>query len=168
MAFVAQARPGSPAGRPILLGRVLVAVLVVGAILGQVAPSAGAMRMWCRTDPVVAIDGDLADVFVSGPLEAPTLVTGPNQIVITVPEGVHAKLVASTLGFGFGEVVTFEESRRLRATARGIELKVAVYVPATDDAMPVLVEFAPRIVGILQPASAEGTANAWVTLRTSL
>ena len=46
-------------------------------------------------------------------------------------------------------------------------MEIEAYVPATDDAMPVRVEFAPRAVGILWPASAEGTANEWITLRTT-
>jgi hypothetical protein len=53
-------------------------------------------------------------------------------------------------------------------TDNGIEVLVEVFVPATDDEMPVRVEFAPRILGILWPASAEGTANSWVRLRTEL
>jgi hypothetical protein len=76
--------------------------------------------------------------------------------------------VLKDLGFGKGEEVTFQESAKLKATEDGIEVVVKVMVPASEDDMPVRVEFAPRVVGVLQPASAEGTANEWVTLRTSL
>ena len=143
----------------------LVLMVVVAAL--ATATDAAAIRTWCRTDPVVAIDGELADVFVAAPANAPLLVTGPNRIVVKVPPGVRARLVASDVGFGKGEEVTFEESRKLRVTDDGIEVRVEVYVPATDDDMPVRVEFAPRVVGILSPASAEGTANAWVSLQTT-
>ena len=142
------------------------ALLALSLVLA--VPGVGAGRGWCRSDPVVLIDGEVADVFVLAPLDAPLKVTGPTEIVITTPVGVEADLVLAGPGFGQGEEVRFAESRRLRRTATGIEVEVKVYVPATDDAMPVLVEFAPRIVGILWPASAEGTANAWVTLRTSI
>ena len=161
--------PLPPIGQPLgaRIGRRAAALLMLGAALGATAPGAAALRHWCRTDPVVTIRGDVADVFVSGPLDAPVLVTGPNRIVIRVPTGVDATLIASTLGFGKGEEVSFEHVRSLKATDRGTEVVVKVYVPAVN-AMPVLVEFAPRIVGILAPASVEGTANTWVTLRTVL
>ncbi len=162
--------PLPPIGHPLgaRIGRRAAALLVLGAVVGATAPGAAALRQWCRTDPVVTIRGDVADVFVSGPLDAPVLVTGPNRIVIRVPTGVDATLIASTLGFGKGEEVSFEYVHSLKATDQGTEVVVKVYVPASDDAMPVLVEFVPRIVGILAPASAEGTANTWVTLRTVL
>ena len=144
------------------------ALSLVALVLVLAAPGAAAGRGWCRTDPVVSIDGELADVFVEAPLEAPLKVTGPTEIVITVPVGVRAELVLAGPGFGKGEKVSFDESRKLRKTEKGIEVKVAVYVPATDDAMPVRVLFAPHVVGILWPASAEGTANDWVVLTTNL
>jgi hypothetical protein len=152
--------------RPAAPRAALSAFLLALALFVATMPTVEAARAWCRTDPVVLIGGQLADVFVMAPPTAPLKVTGPNQVVITVPTGVPAKLVLKDLGFGRGEVVTFKESDRLRVTEDGIELIVKVYVPARDDAMPVRVEFAPRIVGILRPASAEGTANQWITLKT--
>ena len=131
------------------------------------APGAAASVRWCRSDPLVAIDGELADIFVAAPIEAPLTVTGPTEIVVTVPKReVSAELILATLGFGRGEKVTFAESSRLKVTDAGIQVQIDVFVPASDDAMPVRVEFAPRIIGILSPASAEGVANTWVTLRT--
>jgi hypothetical protein len=142
--------------------------LVLAGLALALAGDAAAIRTWCRSDPVVSIDGELADVFVAAPLEAPTLVTGPNEVVVAVPEGVRAAVILNDLGFGRGTVTTVEESKRLRATERGVEVLVEVRVPAKDDAMPVRVEFAPRVVGILSPASAEGTANEWIRLRTHI
>jgi hypothetical protein len=144
---------------------VLAALVVVGLVLALTAHDAGATRGWCKSDPIVLIDGRLADIFVSAPLDAPLKVTGPTRVVVTVPVGVAADLVISDLGFGKGEEVSFAASSELRKTAKGTEVKVAVYVPATDGAMPVAVEFAPRLVGILAPVRAEGTANEWVSLR---
>lgn len=130
-----------------------------------------AQRAWCKTDPIVVIDGATADIFVSAPLgsllQAVLTVTGPNQIVVTVPQGVNAWLLLSDLGFGRGNVVTFAQSPNLRVTADGIEVRVATYVPATGS-FPVRVEFAPRLLGLLSPASAEGTTNTWITLTTTL
>lgn len=143
------------------------AILMAIAALVATAPSADAYRQWCRTDPVVMIDGVVADIFVSGPLTAPTLVTGPNKIVVMTPPDIDGQLVVSTLGFGRGEDISFVESTALRSDQRGIELRIKVYVPAVK-AMRVRVEFAPRIVGILNTASIEGRANSWVVLKTVL
>lgn len=164
---------GSNSGSHKLLSRLsrrsMVRLLGLSAIalpLGATRREAAASHAWCRTDPVIMVDGELADIFISAPIEAPLLVTGPTEVVVSIPVGVEASVIATGVGFGKGEVVSFVEAKNLKKTARGIELKIAVYVPATDDEMPVLVEFAPRIIGLLSPASAEGTANEWVTLKT--
>jgi len=136
--------------------------LAVPAALGL--RNADAARAWCRTDPLVLIDGTIVDIFVLGPLTAPLKVTGPTEVVVTVPVGVSASLVLMDLGFGRGEVVSFAESAEPTKDDRGIQVKVDVRVPARDKSMPVRVEFAPRIIGILWPTSAEGTANRWISL----
>ncbi len=150
-------------GRPGGTWAVFLAIMALVATMGAV----DAARVWCRSDPVVEIGGQTADVFVSAPAEAPTLVTGPTRVVVTVPKGVSTRLVVSDPGFGKGTEVSFAKSKRLRSTRTGTEVRVSVYVPASDD-MPVRVEFAPHVVGVLTPASAEGTANQWITLRTKL
>ena len=146
-----------------LLGLALAAVLLAGT-----APRAEAFRQWCRTDPVILVGGQVADVFVAIPLDAVPRVTGPTRFVITVPQGVEASLVLAGAGFGYGEEVEFRSSPALRVTATSLEVRVAAYVPVGGDATPVLVEFAPRVVGVLAPASAEGWANEWVHLRAGL
>jgi len=148
--------------------RTVVALLLgILAISTAVAPAA-ASKCWCRTDPVVLVGGQLADVFVSGPLDAPLLVTGPTQIVVTVPVGVDAYLLLGDLGFGRGTTVSFAEASDLEVSPQGIELRIATYVPALDDAMPVRVEFAPRLIGILWPDAADGTANQWIVFEVKL
>jgi hypothetical protein len=138
-------------------------------VLSLTAQAAAAGVGWCRSDPLVAIGGEVADVFVAAPPDAPLRVTGPTQIVVTVPKrGVSAELVLATVGFGHGEEVTFVESSHMKVTDAGIGVRIDVFVPANDDAMPVRVEFAPRVVGILNPAAAEGVANTWVTVATAL
>jgi hypothetical protein len=117
---------------------------------------------------VVAIDGQLADVFVSAQVGDLLLVTGPTEIAVTTPVGVGSSLAVATAGFGYGEVVYFGESPSLNLTSEGIEVRIKVRVPARSDAMPIRVEFAPRVVGVLQPAAAEGNANQWISLRTLL
>jgi hypothetical protein len=140
----------------------------MAALMVISTPAASASVGWCRSDPLIMVDGTIADVFVSAPLDALLKVTGPTQIVISTPAEVDAVLILSTLGFGRGEIVAFEQSRRLKVTDEGIELQIQVFVPATDDQMPVLVEFAPRIIGILAPVVSEGTANDWISYRVVL
>jgi hypothetical protein len=124
---------------------------------------------WCRSDPILVIDNTLTQVFVSGPLTAPLRVTGPTEVIVTVPTGVRADLILTDLGFGRGWDVTIKESSSLRHNHRihGTEVLVSVYVPARTD-MPIRLETSTRLLGILSPASVEGTANSWVHLKTRL
>jgi hypothetical protein len=153
--------------------RTVLAIAALAALLPLLGfvQGAEARRAWCKTDPVIAVGGELANVFVSAPLgtlaQAVLSVTGPNQMVVTVPNGIEAWLVLSDLGFGRGNVVTFAHSANLRATAAGIEVRIEVFVPATTR-FAVRVEFAPSLLGLLSPASAEGKSNAWIVLTTVL
>ena len=105
----------------------------------------------------------VVDIFCTAPLTAPLYVTGPTEIVVSVPVGVSAALVLAGVGFGRGEVVRFEERNRLKQSADGLELEVEVYVPASRE-LPIGVEFARNLVGILTPTTAEGVTNQWITL----
>lgn len=161
-------RPGRGAWQLRIGGRLTIAVTLVMLAVVTMAPSADAARAWCRTDPIVVLDGTLADVFVSGPLLAPLKVTGPTKLIITVPEGVRTQMILTDLGFLRGYDYTFKQSSELTKTDEGIEVRVEVYVPSRDSKMPIKVEFAPRLLGILWPDSVEGTANQWITLNTFL
>lgn len=141
-------------------------LLVVAMLLVTAAPARAGVG-WCKSDPVVLIEGQAADILVSAPADAPLRVTGPTRIVVSLPRGVDASVVVSGLGFGYGEEVSFVEARHLKVTREGIQLRIGVYVPATDD-MPVLLEFAPWLDGLLAPDAAPGTANSWVVLTTVL
>jgi hypothetical protein len=160
-----------------VLGRGLLGLAAVGALGPQ--PSL-ATRGWCRMDPVIRIGDDptgIADIFVAVPLGDILAVNGETRIVVAVPPGVAAKLLVpgvwkdrrgelSGVGFGHGEFIRFVHSRRLRRRRQGIEVQVTVRVPARR-AIPVRLEFAPRVLGILDPAANEGVANRPVRLRTT-
>lgn len=148
--------------------RFTIAVGLALLALSVVAVPASAGHGWCRSDPVVLIDGRIVDIWVTGPLTAPLKVTGPNQIVITTPPDVESYLILKDLGFGKGEEVTFRTSPRLKPTSQGVDVEVAVYVPSWDSSMSIGVEFAPDIIGNLAPSRATGTANEWVVLKTVL
>jgi hypothetical protein len=143
-------------------------LLLAAVVLGQPAPGAAAGVAWCRTDPLIMVEGLLADVFVGAPLSAIFKVTGPTEIVVVTPVDADALLILSGPGFGRGEIVSFEQSPSLQVKPNGIELQIRVFLPATDDEMPVRVEFAPRVLGILWPTVAEGTANDWISYQVFL
>jgi hypothetical protein len=125
---------------------------------------ADASRGWCRMDPVLLIDGWPAQVFVAVRLDDLPKVSGATEIAVTTPASIGALHLASTVDFGYGEVVTTAQSALLAVTAQGIEVRVGIHVPATD-AVPVRVSFVPRGAGPPRSASAEGTANAWFELQ---
>jgi len=127
---------------------------------------AGAGRAWCRTHPVVKIEDALADIVAAAPFDAPLRVTGPNEFVVTVPRGADADLIINDLGFGKGSTVRIARSRRLRRTSKGTQVQIKLRVPAKDDRMPVRLEVAPRLIDLIDPVVAEGTANEWIGLRT--
>lgn len=144
-------------------------LLVLSAVLALVmlvAPVQASGVGWCKSDPVIRIDQQLADIFISAPPDAPLRVTGPTEIVVTHPVGVEVAVVATDLGFGYGERITFVASENLQVTSAGVPLQIEVYVPAVDNRMPVEVEFAPRVGNILNPVRAAGTSNRWVMLKT--
>ncbi len=120
-------------------------------------------RGWCRSDPLILIEGVVLDIFCSAPLTAPLYVTGPTEIVVSVPAGVQPALVLAGVGFGRGELVRFEERNRLQQSAEGLEVEVEVYVPARSE-LPIGVVFARNLVGILDPTRAEGVTNEWISL----
>jgi hypothetical protein len=149
-------------------GRLARACVLAVAILAFNGLSTSASIGWCRSDPVLKIEDAVADVFVGIPSSAVPEVTGPTQFVITTPVGVSEAVLLTSPGFGYGETVTFQESKALKVNHKGIELDIAVFLPATNSTTPVLVEFAPRVIGILSPVSAEGTTNSWIYLETRL
>ena len=147
--------------------RFSVSLLLGMLALLLVSAPASAGRAWCRTDPIMIINGNIADLFISSSLLAPFQVTGPTQVVVTLPQGVSI-LAIPDLGFLHGEKITVKHSDDLQVTQKGIELMFDVYVPAKSTALPVTVDFAPRILGILWPTSASGTSNQWIHLAVTL
>ena len=130
------------------------------------ARGAGAQRAWCRADPLLRIAGQEAHVYVASYVEMRAAATGKIRLVVTIPDRVEAKLLDVLADFGEGYDVDFARSRDLRAASGRVPVRVAVYAPASDGTLPVLVDFVPVGSGPLAPASAAGTANAWLTLTT--
>jgi hypothetical protein len=138
-------------------------VVMVFALAGNSYASASVR--WCRSDPIVVIDGYVVDIQVSVPIDQLLKVTGATEIVIITPVGVEVALATPGVGFGYGEHVTFMESASKRVTGEGMEIRVKVLVPTSDDSVPVLLQVSPGIVGLLAPETNEGVANEWVAQR---
>ena len=140
--------------------------LVGGAVLALPAAlngrDADAARAWCRADPVLRIAGQTAHVYIASYVEMLEAATDKILLRVTVPVGVEAKLEDILADFGEGYDVRCVESSRLRATRARVPVEIAVYCPARDGSLPVVVDFAPQGSGRLAPAGASGTANAWV------
>lgn len=159
--------PASSDRRRRLVRGLLSGLLLLTALFLVTAPGVDAARSWCRTDPIISINGQIVDVLVLAPNEDLSKITGATRVEVTVSSGVNAKLIATDRGFGFGETVTFSSSDTLRATAQGIDVDVRVYVPATSSTVPIQVQFVPRSKGLVSPASVTGTANSWVVLHST-
>ena len=153
------ARTHRPAVVPALLLAALALLLAV--------PGADAGRAWCRKDPVVMIDGRVADILLSSHPALHDAATGPAEIVVWVPVGVPAELLAVDNGFGgHGYAVAFAESAELGAGREGPQVRVDAYVPSANGSLPLVVDFKPRGSGHAA-ASARGSVNTrWVSLET--
>jgi hypothetical protein len=162
--------------------------LLVGA-LWPVALGGGdadALRGWCRVDPEVHIAGQTAHVQVD--LNVPNLnvarqlgVGEPIRIVVSVPPGVDANLLAVDHGLGQGYDFAVQPSSDLTLAKGVIPVKVDAFIPMQDDGLAVRVAFVPagsmsnqrpshhvrfgppgssRLVA----ASSAGTTNQWISV----
>jgi hypothetical protein len=145
------------------------AVLILTISAG--ASHADAARGWCLADPVIIVDGQLADVFVSSDPAMLLRASGPIEMVITIPTGSKGAVILTDLGFLRGYKISFRQSSSLKKTTSHTQVKVSVYAPNTGTRLPVKVTFAPRTLSsglkaILFGQSASGYSNSWVTLKT--
>jgi hypothetical protein len=141
--------------------------LATAGIAALGASPAAAGRTWCKRDPVVKIDGKVADIYLSSYTELDHTVTGPAEIVVSIPRGSTGELLATDRGFGgHGYVVTFSVDETLKRSSVNTQVRVQAFVPSDDDSLPLKVDFTPRSSD-LRAASAQGTVNKyWVTLKT--
>lgn len=146
-----------------LAGAAMAAALPIATF----ANGAEAGRGWCRHDPVVKIDGQVVDIWVSSYQEMYDLATGAVIVVVKVPKGATAELLAVDQGFGYGYDIRFETSDNLTRNSAHTQVRVSVYAPASTKELPVRVEFSPRSTGPLSEYESEyGTANSWVVIKT--
>ena len=145
---------------------VLRSLALAGAAVVVGRGDADAARVWCRTDPVFMIDGQVVDVWVASDVAMKTAAVGPTIIVMTVPPGMAAQCIAKDRGFGYGYSISIVPSGMLEKTATSTPITVSVTVPSKDDSLPVRVDQTPRSPGAVKGGWAQGLANEVVTLRT--
>jgi hypothetical protein len=147
----------------------LLAVVVLSISVG--GSRADAARGWCLADPLIMVDGHLADVFVSSDPAMLLKASGPIEMVITIPTGSKGVVILTDLGFLKGYKISFKHSSSLKKTRSHTQVQVSVYAPNKGAKLPVKVTFAPRTLksglkAILFGQSVSGYSNSWVTLKT--
>ncbi len=118
---------------------------------------------WCKSDPVVSLNGTLVDITVGIPLEYETLVNRPTRIEIQTPESVERDLIRSGPGFnGYGEEVFFTDrtgevqQKQFPAT---IKVRVPIDKPKLEAGEVVPVEVSVLADNALLPVIVEGTSD---------
>src|SRR5215213_3634161 len=90
-----------------------------GAVIaGAGIEAASAGRAWCRFDPIVMIDGQLADIFIGSMLTMLLSSTGPIKLNISIPNDSKGSVVLMDLGFGRGYSINFIKTSNLTKTSR--------------------------------------------------
>ncbi len=96
-------------------------------LLVLVASPVGAGLQWCPRDPIVALNGQEVQIWVSIPEQYQTAVTGPVEVDIRTPRGVEQEVVFTDEGFnGHGEVVEFFERGRLNGDEMDVDVRIRV------------------------------------------
>jgi len=103
--------------------------LGVLAVLCAVLP-ASAGWTWCRTDPIVRLNGTQYQIIVSVPVDYVPVVTGATQVVVSVPDDVDRALVSTDAGFnGYGESVSFGHLSRQDGELGRFPVNIRVTIP---------------------------------------
>jgi hypothetical protein len=118
--------------------------------------------VWCRTDPIVTVNGRSFHVYVLSTEEMYWQATGPTEIIVKYPQGTSAsgQLVPGDNGFGRGYNLNLQPTSGLQASGNSFQIRVAVRVGANDSSLPVRMEAVRSSDGRLL-ASKEAYANNW-------
>ncbi len=135
------------------------------ALLALTLPAHAGLT-WCKSDPVVSLDGTLVDITVGIPLEYVPLVKGPTRIEIQTPESVARRLIASGPGYnGYPEEVVFTDGTG-EVVDKRFPTTVKVRVPieksklSPGEHVPVEVTVLPHNAPV--PVVVEGTSDSTV------
>ena len=100
---------------------------ITAALFVLVVSPVAAGWQWCPRDPIVALNGQEVQIWVSIPEQYESAVTGPVQVDIRTPRGVEQEVIFTDEGFnGFGEEVSFFERGLLRGDEMDVDVRVRV------------------------------------------
>lgn len=106
---------------------------------------AGAGKGWCRSDPIVRINGQTLQIWVAIPLEDLPDVVGPISVNLVVPRGTINELVYVDDGFnGYGEDFNWIQGSNTVAADGSFNVTAHISVPMRDGRyVPMQVELIP-------------------------
>ena len=105
-----------------------IAAVITTVMLVLVSGPAAAGWQWCPKDPIIALNGQEVQIWVSIPAQYENAVTGPVEVDVFIPRGVTQEVLFTDEGFnGFGETVAFYERGQLRGDQMDVNLRI--YVP---------------------------------------
>ena len=138
----------------------LSAALPILAIAALTLPAEAII--WCRADPVVRLDGTLADITISVPLEYTSMVNGPLHFEIQTPKSTSRQVVVSDAGYNLhGSEVIFTDGGGVTKDKQ-IPTGISVRVPidesrlAPGEVVPVELTVIPENG---EPVSVYGTSD---------
>ncbi len=103
-------------------------VIVLFALVSWVAPASADLR-WCRTDPIITLNGAVVDLSVAIPLEFVPLVNGPVEYEVQTPVFTRRQLIVNDLGYnGYGSKVIFKDGSGTMKNGQ-IPTTVRVHIP---------------------------------------
>jgi hypothetical protein len=150
--------------RRALIGRIApaLAVAVGGGVALASLRRAEAGITWCRTDPIVTVNGKAFHVYVSSTQAMYTQRTGPTEIIVKYPQGTTAtgQLVPNDNGFGLSYNLNLQSTSGLSVSGSSLQIKVAVRVGANDSSLPVKMDAVRASDGKLL-GSKTAYANNW-------
>lgn len=126
--------------------------------LGSVATPASAGKGWCRSDPIVSLNGVQVQFWIAMPVEYQSNVIGPIAITFVAPRASNLALVSSDSGFnGYGEAVQLAGNGSRFNADGSFRVKISVGVPVLgNQSVPLRVEITPESGGSV---SVEGDAT---------
>lgn len=154
---------------------VLALLMLLALWLPGMPVSAG--KGWCRSDPIVRINGTDLQIWVAIPIEDLPDVIGPIQIEIVVPRGSINELVYVDEGFnGFGEAFRWAQGESSFASDGSLTVRASVSVPIRNGRyVPMQVELIPsngiasavygETVGVEIDVTLHGSRIAQTTVR---
>lgn len=128
--------------------RFQIAVVFSAVLLILVASPASAGLQWCPRDPIISLNGQEVQIWVSIPEQYQTAVTGPIAVDVATPRGVNREVLFTDEGFnGHGETVAFHD----RGPVDGDEMDVRLQINVPYDHLMVERGDLPVLLTVILP-----------------